>query len=880
MHRTSLVLLALILMPGLTLADEKAPALQSDGRGVRATDRTVDIQHLALDLTVDVLGRSVAGTATHTLSPLRTGLREIRLHAVALSVDTITVDGVPTTFRVAPEQLIVALPGPSTAGATHVVEVAYSASPQLGLHYRLPGPNSPDTYPEVWSQGEGEDNRYWFPTWDEPDDRFTYTGRFTVADRFVAVSNGRLTGKEAGKPGWTAWTYALTEQDLVSYLVMFAAAEYRVVSDRWRDRPLIAYVPPDTDEATGRRAVARTGEMLDFMSSATGVEYPYPGYSHVFVQRFLYTGMENTTATVMERATLYPEALASHAQWTESVVAHELAHQWFGDQLTTRDWSHMWLNEGITTYLEGWWWLYAHGPEEWADKIFGRVQRVLAADERGARPMVTDFFTREGDRVSANVYTKGSAVMNGLRAMLGEEDFGRAFRAYVAENQHGMVTTEDLRRSFEDTTGLDLSWYFQQWAYLAGHPVLSIKHSWDAEQGALRVDLAQTQTVGGNVPLFVLPVDLEIGTSAGIQRHRVWLDGATASIVLTLDEAPAWIGVDPDGGLTAKIEQKQSDDEWAAVVRSAAGVSARRLAWHALAQREEPANDALRAAVSGVLMDGAAHPVWRRLAVQALGAWKDEASRATLIQALGRLGGSAAEGAPGIAEDTRLQEEIGKALGKQANSAEVVAALSTLHARGGNIMVTSQALMALSAVNGDAALPLARRALESKGGHNKQGWRYAFDALGAHGDRKDLDRLARFRQPSMNHWSRSSALRASAKIAGRQEAGKARDDARAVVARDAEANLADLNLRGVQVAVGVLKQVGDLDSAKALEAARSSSTVDVIRTQMTGAIEAIRTRKETDPEPEDAGELTAQVKKLAEALDALDAQMKDLQEKR
>lgn len=881
MHRCSLLLIALLLLPSAALAEEDKASLQSDGRGVRASDRTVDIQSLALDLEVDILGRSIRGTATHTMSPLRSGLVELRLHAVALDVSSVTIDGVATTFRTLPNQLVIALPSPSAPGATYTVVIAYSATPQLGLHFRAPGADSPDRYVEVWSQGENIDNRHWFPTWDEPDDRFTYTGRFTVPSRFTAVSNGRLMSKEAAaKPGWNTWTYALNEQDLVSYLVMFAAAEYRMVSERWRDRPVLAYIPPDVDEATGKRAVARTTEMLDFMSSATGVEYPYPGYSQVFVQRFLYTGMENTTATVLERNTLFPAELADHAQWTEAVIAHELAHQWFGDQLTMRDWSHMWLNEGITTFLEGWWWLYAHGPEEWADKVYGRVARVIGADEDSPRPMVVDFYTREGTRKNANVYTKGSAVMNGLRAMFGEEDFGRAFRAYAADHQHAMVTTEDLQRSFEDTLGLDLSWYFQQWAYLAGHPVLTVKHAWDAEQGTVRIDLAQTQKVEGNVPLFVLPVDLEIGTASGVDRRRVWLDGANASLVLPLTEAPTWIGVDPDGGLMAKVEQTQTDDEWAATLTGPASPYAKRLAWAAVGGREKPPGDALRAAVTSVLMDGEAHGTWRRLAVEALASWKDEVSARALIDALGRLGGSDAPGAPGIDQDTRLQDKLAAQLGTQEHSEPVIAALKALHQRGGNVIVTGTALRSLGKVAKDDGLALARADLGKPGGHNNQRWRWAIELLGKHGERKDLDRLAKLRDPSMKHWSRSAALGASAKIANRQPVGKERDSARALVARDAERNLDDLHLRGVQTAVGVLGSIGDKGSVAALQAARSACTVEVVRKAMTRAIESIRTRKESDPEPEKDGELTAQVKKLQEQLDELANQMKDLQERR
>jgi len=882
MPRCFLLLLAAFLLPTGALAEDKAASLQSDGRGVRASDRTVDIQNLALDLEVDIKGRSVRGTATHTLSPLRSGLMEFRLHAVALNVSSVVLDGQETTFRTVPTQLIVALPSPSVAGATHTVVISYSATPQLGLHFRAPGANSPDTYNEVWSQGEDSDNRHWFPTWDEPDDRFTYSGTFTVPSRFTAVSNGRLMSKAAAtaKPGWTTWTYALSEQDLVSYLVMFAAAEYRVLSERWRNRPVLAYLPPDVDDATGRRAVGRTTEMLDFMSEVTGVEYPYPGYSHVFVQRFLYTGMENTTATVMERNTLFPAELAAHSQWTESVVAHELAHQWFGDQLTTRDWSHMWLNEGITTFLEGWWWRHAHGPEEWADKVFGRVARVVSADERSPRPMVVDFFTREGSRKNSNVYTKGSAVMNGLRAMVGEEDFGRAFRAYVAENQHAMVTTRDLQRSFEDTLGLDLSWYFQQWAYLAGHPVLSVKHAWDAEQRVVRIDLAQTQEVSGNVPLFVLPVDLEIGTTSGVERRRVWLEGATASLVLSLPEAPKWIGVDPDGGLMAKVEQEQTDDEWAATLTGATSPYAKRLAWAAVGGREKPPGPVLRAAVTGVLMDGEAHPTWRRLAVEALGSWKDEVSAQTLVDALGRLGGFNSGGVPGIEQDTRLQHKLAERLGNQEHSEPVIAALKTLHQRGGNVVVTTRALRSLGKVSKTDGLIRARADLGKPGGHLDERWRGAIDLLGSDGERKDLDRLEALRDPSAAHRTRSAALRASARIANREPVGKKRDAARAVVARDAERSLDDLHLRGVQTAVGVLGSIGDKRSVTALQSARSACTVEVLRDAMTRAIESIRTRKESDPDPETNGEMTAQLKKLQEQLDELEKQMKDMQERR
>ncbi len=856
-------------------ADDAAPSFQSDGRDVVATDRTVDIRSLHLDLTLDVLGGRVHGTATHTLTFLRSGLRELRLHAVGLGVEGITIDGQPTTFRVLSDQIAVALPGASTVNVPHVLAITYAAQPDMGLHFRRPGAESPDTYDEVWSQGEDTDNRHWFPTWDAPDDRFVYTGRFSALDRFTVVSNGRLTekGPTPGAPGWTSWTYALQDQDLVSYLVMVAAAEYDALGGEWRGRPLLNFYPPDVDEASVRRATARTPEMLDFMSSATGVEYPYPGYSHVFVQRFIYSGMENTTATVLTRRLLYPEREAEHARpRTESVLAHELAHQWFGDQLTLRDWSHMWLNEGITTFLEGWWQQYAHGPELYSDRVFGRYRSVIGADNKDPRPLVVTFLSRTDDRINNHVYTKGASVMQMLRVLLGEEDFGRAFRRYCRERQHTNVDTGDLQRIFEDETGLKLDWFFQQWVYLAGHPRLEVEHAIDAEQGTVRVAVKQTQAVGGLVPLFVLPVDLDIATDQGVSRTRLWLDGTeSASVVLPLAGTLAWVAVDPDGGLLAEIAQEQTDAEWSALLAQTGSAYARRAALHAVGERKGPASVELRAAVEGILADEQANPLWRRLAAGTLGAWKDATSRGTLVAAL--------QGAPGIESDVRLQEAILDALAGGERDAAVVAAMRTAWSRGTTDTVRASGLQGLARLVQSEALPDLRRALGGGAGHNGVVHQVAIESIGEHGDGRDIGRLARFRAPSVAHGLRSAALRASARIANRQLTADARKAARKPVARDAEANLSDLNLRGLQVTVGVLGTVGDAASIPPLQALQKRSMVPALHKQIEQAVQAIRTRTDTDPEPAN-GALTARLKKLEEQLDALDTKLETLEERR
>ena len=865
----------LCLLPGLSAAEDGKPraALQPDARGSISPDRVVDIEHLALDLGLDLDGGRIEGTATHRVRPLRDGLRQLLFHQVGLNISAVTVDGVSVDFRLNEDSVVVVLPEGMSRARPVQLSFTYSAEPDTGLHFRGPGRDSPDSYPEVWSQGEDEDNRFWFPTFDFPRERFTYEGRFTAKSHLQVISNGKLLSKEpaSGRLGYTTWHYALGNEDLVSYLVMVAAAEYRHWQDQWREIPLHYYAAGDADEAAMRRLLGRTGEMMDLLSSLTGTDYPYPVYRQIMVQRFLYTGMENSAATVMDRHLLSPERNAGFNTWGESVVAHELAHQWFGDLLTCRTWRHLWLNEGFATYFGGLWMEKSRGVEYAARRTRQRYAGVMGADKRRPRPLVRGFFNDSADQRSANPYGKGASVLQMLRVLLGDETFSRGIARYVSSHRGQLVQTEDLKRAMEKESGMYLDWFFDQWVYLAGHPKLTVSHQHDADTGTLRVTVKQSQAPGGLVPTFTLPVDIEVATAAGSRVERLWLEGEQASVQLEMAAAPLYVAVDPRGGLLADIDNQQNAAQWAAQLDSKHPY-ARELALVGLKALKGSSRDEVRARVVQILVSGEAALAHRIGAVEILAAWRSSEDVEALLAALGRESGKG----PGKA---KLRAELVQALGQVETEERVIRALESLLNKDPVDHVRAAALRALAKLEEERIRPRAIAALRAPATEDMVLQQAGANALRRWGQNSDLRALAAARKAGTQQGLRNSAMWASVQIAAREKLGRDRDTARAQILPDVEQMLWDRHVRARETAVSVLSQIGDRGSVTALQALAAREDYQALRERAERAIEQIRSRRDLEPDATD-GQLKARIKAMEERIEGLESELKKVQERR
>ncbi len=806
-----------------------------------APDRSWDIEHLHLDVAIDPEAREVRGTATFTVRALWNDAETLTLDQRGLSVEAVRVDGAAAPFELTDETLEITLPRPEDVAAAAPLEVAidYSTRPRSGLHFRGPGRASPDTYTEVWSQGEHADHRYWFPLWDYPNDRLTFSGRFTVPEGMKVLSNG-----EGGFDG-EAWSYRL-EQDMVSYLPMFAAADYQVREAAWDGIPVRQWYPPDATAEEVESVSANVPEMMAFFSEITGLRYPYPSYTEVFVQGFLYTGMENTTATIQARKLLHPEGWRDAMPFAESVAAHELAHQWYGDALTCRTWQDLWLNEGFATFFAARWMGHRFGDAQY----YATVMRWHDG-ARGGPPMSTRWWSGEADYGDNwAVYAKGASVLQMLRATLGEEAFWAGIRAYTTENAHRLVDTEDLRRAFEDVTGRHLGWFFDQWTHLPGSPTLDL--SWQWRDGVLTAKVRQQHKPDGDSPLFYLPIDLEIGAGEETVERRFWLDAAEAEFSVDLAEKPAYVAFDPKAAVLGTLNVDQSAAAWRAQAGSPSPYARLRALEAMAGGKRDPETEALLAAR---LLDAAAPLPERERAAASLGALS--AGQEVLIAALED---------PHPLVRTAAASALGNPPGRPGADA-----LARLARRDPVPTVQAAAIRALAEVDPDRARPIARVMLSRKADYRGDAQAGAADALGARGTLDDLGAVLSQVGPRVPRAPRHAAADAAAKIALREAGEVNAEFTLSRVARALEPMLESDDLRTRRRGVALLAQVGDDETLRRLKALEEIETVPDVLESIKTASEAIRTRDLEGAAASERAAMARRLEELEERLKALEA---------
>jgi aminopeptidase N len=658
-----------------------------------APDRVVDIQHLALELVVDPAKRGIAGTATLRVAVIAPDTRSVELDAVELTIERVTVGGAAADFSHDGRKLRIDLASPAAAGSELIIAVTYRGAPRRGLYFVAPDDAYPHKRLQVWSQGQDEDSRYWFPCFDAPNEKATSELTVTVPAKLFAVSNGILVSDRTSDERRTLhWRLDVPHS---CYLITLAVGDFATVETRWRDVPVVYYADRGR-EAEVERTLARTPEMLELFSQRFGVPYPYPRYAQVFVSDFIFGGMENTTATTLTDTVLLDERAAID-QDVDALVAHELAHQWFGDLVTCRDWGEGWLNEGFATYAEYIWREHHEGRDaadleldDWAEQYFGEDSG------RYRRTIATKLFEEPIDIFDHHLYEKGGRVLHMLRQVIGDAAFWGALAHYLDKHRLGVVESRDLARAVEEATGKNLDWFFSQWVLDgAGHPELEVQFRWDPAERLATVTCMQQQKVEGRTPLFRIPTRLRFRVDGADRDVPIEIVDAKHVFHVRLEREPSQAIFDPGRVVLAALKVDKPEPLWVAELAGAALAIDRATAARALARRGGPvAERAL-----GEALERDRYWAVRGSAALGLAIVRTEAARDRLIKAM------SAEVQP------RARRMIARALGDFVYDAAAGAALAQVVERGdASYFVEAEAALSLGKTRTQRAGELLRLA--------------------------------------------------------------------------------------------------------------------------------------------------------------------------
>lgn len=487
-----------------------------------------DLKNVLWKLSFSMSNGTISGESTNTLT-LTENTPTVQLHCAELSVSKVTVNGTPAPFNTDDGKLTVTLPRPGVAGRTLAIRAIYTGSPVTGFYFVPASRAFPAKTGMVYTQGEGEDNHYWLPTYDLPDDKATTECFITVPAKWTAISNGRLLGiSSAGQTRTFHWKM---DQPYSTYLISLVAGEYVEGKSQWHGIPVDFYVPPGL-LSEGQASFGDTPKMIDLYSKLTGVNYPYAKFAQEVVADFMFGGMENVTCVTQTIRTL-------HAPGTEPVddstylVAHELAHQWFGDLITCRTWEHMWLNEGFATTMPTFYDRMTHGQDVFDFDRYRNFEGAIDTIGSRGRKAVP------GAVGSAQPVTIGSAYDGGcsrilmLMHRLGEPAFWKGIHAFLEAYKFKPATTEEFFSAVGSATGHDFRAFQRQWYHTAATPSLTVSVS----EGALTIDQLE--------PYYTLDLPVWILDGQTWIKKSIHVEGAESKLRLG-DLAAKPLLVDPE----------------------------------------------------------------------------------------------------------------------------------------------------------------------------------------------------------------------------------------------------------------------------------------------------------------------------------------------
>jgi aminopeptidase N len=667
-----------------------------------------DLQHQVTTVRFDWSRHAVVGTTTLTIAglPDASPLSSVAIDAGDMTFRRVATASTTLKYDYDEHTLTVRLASPLRAGQKTSITIDYDGVNRTRGAYFRPAQHI------VWTQGETEDNHYWVPTYDFPNDKETWEFFIWTAKNERALSNGRLAGSRAVGDS-IEWHWVL-DKPASTYLMTTVVGNYTVLQDKpWRNVSVGYWTYPDSVDAAWR-GFARTPQAIDVFSRKTGVPYPWNKYDQIVIPQFQYGGMENVTATSQNDAEILHPAWSEPQANSVGLMAHELGHQWYGDLLTTRRWGDVWLNEGFATFMEQVFREADAGVDEAAMDRLGAQEQTIDADRRARRPIVWNRWVNDPIEVffSGHIYPKGATILQMLRHQLGDDLFWKAMNHYTTSHAYNNVVTDDLRKAFEETTGRDYKTFFDQWVYGAGFPVFQVSSLYDRAANRLVISAREVQPRDSLTGWFDVDVDVEARTDSGNVRFVVPVRNGTGEAGANLKAPPRSIRWDKGNWILDITDFPRSTAMMMYQLVNDDDVLGRIEAVDVLAQR--PADENALNAVIGATRNDRFWAV-RARAVDAVGAWGRDSTRAGLpvMRSVSNALVAATRD-----PDGRVRQSAAAALGRIAitgtTARDVGIRLREIARTDPNFIVRGAALGSDIRIEKNAAIPLAKQLMQQE----------------------------------------------------------------------------------------------------------------------------------------------------------------------
>lgn len=479
--------------------------------------RDFDLLHTFLDLSFDYENEWVYGLAELTLKPYFFSQNELVLDAKDFEIHNAwrvnAKEDDALNFRYNGKQITLYLPETLTREDTIKVKIKYTARPNenagggsraitdtKGLYFINPRGEEKNKPIQIWTQGETEHNSKWFPTIDSPNERATQEIKLTVDEKYRTLSNGVLQSSKSNGDG-TRTDHWLMDLPHAPYLAAVIVGDFAEIKDTWKGMQVNYYVEKEFEEGA-KKVFGNTPEMIGFFSELLGVKYPWQRYDQVVIRDFVSGAMENTTISVFMEELNLNEREAIDSEW-DGIIAHELFHQWFGNYVTNESWANLTLNEAFANYSEYLWYEYKNGKDDADMHHVAEMEEYLEESREKKVDLIRFYHDNGEDMFDSHSYAKGGRILHMLRRHLGDEAFFTSLNHYLNKHAFSSVEVHDLRLAFEEVTGKDLNWFFNQWFLQSGHPVLEYEVDYSQADNLL-LTVAQRQDLS-SAPLYKLP---------------------------------------------------------------------------------------------------------------------------------------------------------------------------------------------------------------------------------------------------------------------------------------------------------------------------------------------------------------------------------------